>query len=76
MKDNRDILRSLAMINQIGITMMVPIIGCVFLGIFLDKRLGTTPWLLIVLMFVGMGVAFRNLYMITKSFSKNGKKRP
>ena len=76
MKMNRDILKGIAFVNQIGITMMIPIIGCIFLGIFLDKKLGTTPWLLLVFMFIGMGVAFRNLYMLTKSFSESKKKRP
>lgn len=74
--NNREILKSLAMINQIGISMMVPIIGCVFVGIFLDRWLGTTPWLLIILMFLGMGASFRNLFKMTKSFSEKGKKRP
>ncbi len=76
MKVNREILKSLAMINQIGITMMVPIIGCVFLGIFLDTKFGTSPLVLMIMIFVGMAVAFRNLYMLTKSFAKTDKKRP
>ena len=76
MKVNKDVLKSLAMINQIAITMMVPIVGCIFLGIFLDRKLSTSPLFLIILMFVGIAVAFRNLYMITKSFAKSDKKRP
>lgn len=76
MKVNRDILKSLAMINQIAIAMMVPIIGCVFLGIFLDRWLHTSPLFIIIMVFLGMGAAFRNLYKMTKSFAKSDKKRP
>lgn len=76
MKVNREILKSLALINQVGITMMVPIIGCVFLGIFLDKKFDTSPLILIIMIVVGITVAFRNLYMLTKSFAKTDKKRP
>ncbi|MDA3845087.1 MAG: AtpZ/AtpI family protein [Vallitaleaceae bacterium] len=75
MKKSHETLKALGLLNQIAITMMVPIIGCVFFGIFLDKKLGTTPWLLIIFMFIGIGVAFRNLFVITKSFAKTDKKK-
>jgi ATP synthase protein I len=37
---------------------------CLFglLGWWLDRRLGTTPWLLILLIFVGAGAAFYSMY--------------
>lgn len=76
MKIDSEILKAIGMINQIGISMMVPIIGCLFLGKFLDDKLSTKPWLLIIFIIIGIMVAFRNLYAITKSFSKSGKKRP
>ena len=76
MKVNREIMKSIALINQIAITMMVPIIGCVFLGIFLDRWLHTSPLFIIIMVFLGMGAAFRNLYMMTRSFAKSDKKRP
>lgn len=34
--------------------MFVPSIGCTFLGIWVDSKLGTAPWLL----FVGVAVGF------------------
>ena len=76
MKVNREIMKSIALINQIAISMMVPIIGCIFLGILLDRWLGTSPLFIIIMVFLGMGAAFVSLYKITKSFSKNDKKRP
>jgi len=40
------------MIGQFGINMLVPVFICSFLGMFLDKRLGTN-FLVIVFFFVG-----------------------
>lgn len=35
------------------------------IGWFLDRLLGTSPWLLLVLLFLGFAVAFRNIYRIS-----------
>jgi len=46
--------------------------GCVaagfFLGRFLDGRLGTNPWLTVILAFVGAGAAFKVLYDLAKDW--------
>ena len=39
--------------------------GGLLLGWFLDRLLGTSPWLLLVLLFLGFAVAFRNIYRIS-----------
>ena len=33
-----------------------------YAGYWLDRRLGTSPWLLLVLVFVGAGAAFYSMY--------------
>ena len=40
-KHNRSIIRALSLITQIGITMLVPIVLCFFIGRWLDEKLGT-----------------------------------
>ena len=40
--------------------------GGVIIGWLLDRWLGTSPWLLLVMLFSGTIVAFRNIYRISK----------
>ncbi|HTK39803.1 MAG TPA: AtpZ/AtpI family protein [Patescibacteria group bacterium] len=37
--------------------MFIPTIGATLLGLYVDKLLGTTPWLMITLMILGTGLA-------------------
>ena len=72
---DRDVYRSLAMITQFGIHMIVPILMCGGLGLFLDQKLGT-GYLAILLFFVGALAGFRNIYVFSKKiFSTGGKTR-
>lgn len=63
----RKIIRSLTMISQIGICMMVPIFLSAWIGVWLNHILNTEIAFLILL-FLGIGAAFRNVYILTKSF--------
>jgi F0F1-type ATP synthase assembly protein I len=46
----------------IGLQFAVSIILFLFIGQFLDRELGTGPWLVIVSVFVGAGLSFYNMY--------------
>jgi ATP synthase protein I len=37
------------------------------MGWFLDRLFGTSPWLLLVMLFLGIIVAFRNIYRISQA---------
>lgn len=52
MKFNRSVYQALSMIGQFGINMLVPVFLCSFAGMFLDKVLGTS-FFVIILFFVG-----------------------
>lgn len=69
-KDKRKAVALLGMISQFGITMMVPIFLCFFVGRALDKHFGTAWWT-IVLFFVGALAGFRNIYVLAKKYFKN-----
>lgn len=66
-KKERKILRCFAMISQISISMMVPIFLCAWIGWWLNRQFHTQIWFLIMV-FIGIGAAFRNVYIITRSF--------
>ncbi|MBR1742729.1 MAG: AtpZ/AtpI family protein [Lachnospiraceae bacterium] len=72
MKDKK-VLRSFVMITQIGISMMVPVFLCGVLGRWLS-RLTEKDWVFLVLIFIGVGAAFRNFFIVTKSFYEKDMK--
>ena len=66
MKVQKSVVRSLALITQFGITMIVPILLCTFLGIFLD-RLFSTSFLVIVFFFLGALAGFTNIFRLART---------
>ena len=65
MKFNRNVYHSLMMISQFGINMLVPIFLCSFIGIEIDKRCGTSFWV-IALFFIGAAAGFRNVFRFAR----------
>jgi F0F1-type ATP synthase assembly protein I len=45
-----------------GVQFSVMVILSVFAGIWLDRKVGTSPWLLIVTIFAGTALGFYSLY--------------
>ncbi|MFN2268204.1 MAG: AtpZ/AtpI family protein [Desulfonatronovibrio sp.] len=45
------------------------------IGYFLDKWLGTEPWLLICFLIFGIAAGFKNMYLETKKIHDEEKKR-
>ena len=62
---DKNFLRNLALISQIGISMIAPIIVGVYLGQFIDKKVGTNGVCTIILILIGVGGAFVNLFKLT-----------
>ncbi|MBC8234545.1 AtpZ/AtpI family protein [bacterium] len=55
------------MAGKIAFGLMGPIIAACFIGIYLDKRFNTTPWMTIVLLLLGLVVGFGGLYSMFKN---------
>lgn len=72
-KYDRTVYQSLALVTQFGITMLVPIFLCSFMGWFLDERLGTS-FLFVVLFFIGALAGFRNIFVLSKKISESKDK--
>lgn len=67
---SRKTVQMLTLITQFGINMLVPIFLCFFLGLFLDRKLGTN-FLMIVFFFIGAIAGFRNIYLFSKKNLKS-----
>ena len=74
MKYQKNVYRSLAMITQFGINMLVPIFACSFAGIYLDKKLGTS-FFMVLFFFVGAIAGGRNIYVFSKKIYEGKGKR-
>ena len=68
-KDRRTAVRLLSMVSQFAIMMLVPIVGCFFAGLWLDRHFGT-QWCAIVLFFIGALAGFTNIYKLTREYTK------
>lgn len=62
---DKRVYRSLALISQFGINMLVPIGLMLWLGIWLDKKFETS-WLTIVCFFLGAIAGFQNVYRMAQ----------
>lgn len=71
-KADRDAFRMIAMVTQFGINMLVPIFLCFFAGYWLDKKLGTS-YFIIIFFFLGALAGFRNIYIYAKKRSERDR---
>ncbi len=65
MKYDKSVYRSLALITQFGINMLVPIFLCTIAGVFLGKKF-SMDWIVIPLFLIGALAGFRNIFMMAK----------
>ncbi|HJO62616.1 MAG: AtpZ/AtpI family protein [Desulfobacterales bacterium] len=65
-RETRRLLRELAYFSSLGFQIALSIVIGLAAGIYLDRRFGTTPWL--TLIFLGMGIVagFRNIWITLK----------
>ena len=59
-------IAALSLLTQIGITIVACIGIGIFLGWFLDRLLGTSPWLLLVFTLLGIAAAFKSIFDFAK----------
>jgi len=60
--------RKLAALSSLGLMLPSSIAVGLFMGYFLDKLLGTEPWLLIILTLLGVASGFLSLFRGLKKF--------
>lgn len=65
MNYNKNVYQALMMISQFAVNMLVPIFICFFIGVFLDRKFGTSFWM-VVLFFVGALAGFTNVFRFAK----------
>ncbi|MCL2501422.1 MAG: AtpZ/AtpI family protein [Defluviitaleaceae bacterium] len=65
-EERKKILRAAALMTQLAVGMIACVTISVFLGMFLDNRLGTSPVFILIFVFVGIAAAFKYMYDTAK----------
>lgn len=74
-KDDRSVYRALVLIMQFGINMLVPIGIMSWLGILLDRRCGTS-FFMVLFFFIGAVAGFQNIWRMAKSVYEDREEKP
>lgn len=66
MKYKKNVYQSLALITQFGLSMLVPIFLCAFLGLFIGNKI-SHPVIVVPFFILGVLAGFRNVYVLAKN---------
>ena len=64
--DKRQLMKSLGFLSSLGISMVAASFIGLFIGIYLDKWLGTSPWMTLIWLGFGIAAGFRNIFILTR----------
>ena len=70
-KETKRAAIQMAYASSIGISMVIAIFGSLFLGVWLDRKLGTDPYLTLLLLLLGIVAGFRNMVLLIKRSLKD-----
>jgi ATP synthase protein I len=70
-KETKQSAIQMAYASSVGIAMVLAIFGCLFLGTWLDRKLGTGPYFTLLLLLIGIIAGFRNLYVLIKKYFRD-----
>ncbi len=65
-KETRRSLFQLANMSSIGIALGLTIFGCFFIGLYLDRKLGTSYFFTFFFLLLGIAAGFKNIYGLIK----------
>ena len=69
-KNKGEVYRILGIVGSFGFTMAGAVAGGYFLGSYLDKKLNTTPWLMLSFIMLGLAGSFIEFYKLIKKLSR------
>ncbi len=65
-RETRKSLIQVANISSMGIALGVTIFGCFFIGLYLDRKLGTSYFFTFLFLVLGILAGFKNIYGLIK----------
>ena len=64
-EQRRQLIKSLGFLSGLGISMVAATLIGLAMGYYLDRWLGTNPWLTLIFLCLGIAAGFRNVYILT-----------
>jgi ATP synthase protein I len=69
-RETRRSLRELAYYSSLGLSVSLSIFIGLAIGVYLDRRLDTHPWLTFIFLVLGIAAGFRNIGLAIKKSRK------
>lgn len=76
LKNESEAYRIIGVIGSFGFTTAGAVAGGYFIGSYLDKKLNTYPWLMLLFMLLGMVASFIEFFKVTRKLFDVNKKKP
>lgn len=64
-ENNKQLFKTLSFLSSVGISMVAATFIGLAIGYYLDRWLGTTPWLTLAFLVLGIVSGFRNIFILT-----------
>lgn len=71
--DNREAMQAFGLVSMIGVDMASCTVGGVFLGKWLDSLWGTTPWMLLAGILIGLAAGILGVVKLLAKFGPESK---
>jgi len=65
-ENKRQLMKSLSFLSSVGIAMVASSFIGLFIGYYLDKWLGTSPWMTLIWLGFGIASGFRNIFILAR----------
>ena len=65
-EDRKNLAHGLGIVLNFAVTAAACVLIGVFFGLFLDRRLGTDPWMVVVFSLLGVLAAFKSMFDMAK----------
>jgi ATP synthase protein I len=69
-RETKRAIRDLAYFSSIGFAVALSIFIGLFVGVYLDRRFETQPWLTLIFLVLGIAAGFRNIALAIKKSRK------
>jgi ATP synthase protein I len=69
-KDTKRSLRELAYFSSLGLSVSLAIFIGLAVGVYLDRRFGTSPWCTLIFLVLGIIGGFRNIAIVIRKTRK------
>lgn len=64
-EERQQLFKTLGFLSSVGISMVASTFIGLAMGYYLDKWLGTSPWLTLIFLLLGIISGFRNIFILT-----------